>query len=150
VALNTAGVATLTPSPTLSVGTHTVSVVFNNPPDYSSGSATLTPDQVITKDDTNVVITSSANPSVYGQNVTITATVVAKAPGAGIPTGNLTFTVDGVVQPAQALDSNGQATYTFTNPSVNLHLVRASYAGDGNFNASATVNDYVQTVDKAD
>ena len=40
-------------------------------------------------------ITSPANPSVYGQSVTFTATVAANPPGSGTPTGTVQFQIDG-------------------------------------------------------
>src|SRR5439155_299947 len=40
---------------------------------------------------TTTGLTSSVQPSVFGQPVTFTATVAAKSPGAGTPTGTVTF-----------------------------------------------------------
>src|SRR5262249_25519841 len=40
---------------------------------------------------TTTIVTSSANPSVYGQSVTFTATVSVDSPGTGTPTGLVTF-----------------------------------------------------------
>jgi hypothetical protein len=53
--------------------------------------------QVVVADDTVTTVTSSAtnNIAVYGQPLTVTATVAAKGPGAGIPVGNVVFTIDG-------------------------------------------------------
>src|SRR5262249_44379944 len=40
---------------------------------------------------TTTTVTSSPNPSVFGQSVTFTATVSAASPGSGTPTGTVTF-----------------------------------------------------------
>jgi autotransporter-associated beta strand protein len=81
---------------------------------------------------TSVTLSSSANPSVAGQPVTITATVVPQA-ATGFPiTGTVTFTVDGVTHDSPV--NNGQATLTIT-PSAN-RTIAAYYSGDGNYTLS--------------
>ena len=47
---------------------------------------------------TTTVLTSDSNPSVYGQPVTFTATVMAAMLGSGTPTGTVTFTIDGTAR----------------------------------------------------
>ena len=57
---------------------------------------------------TTVALTSSANPSIYGQAVTFTATVASST--TGTPTGSVTF-FDGstALGPAVPLDANGDS-----------------------------------------
>src|SRR5262249_1856608 len=143
---NASGLATLVIS-TLSLGSHTISVTYPGDATFNSASAgPLT--QFANQARTHISFASSANPSVFGQPVTVTATVAAVPPGGGIPTGTFTFSIDHVAQAPQTLDANGQATITVSNFDVNLHLVQGSYSGDGNYNPS-TSDFYIQAVDNA-
>lgn len=73
---------------------------------------------------TVTTLTSSVNPSVFGQPVTFAATV-----SSGSPTGTVTFTVDGVTRTPVTL-SSGTAAYTTPALSAGTHTVTASYSGD--------------------
>src|SRR5205823_4827993 len=85
----TNGTATLATSG-LTAGSHTITVVFGGDTNFStSTSAALT--QTVNQASTTTAVTSSANPAVFGQPVTFTATVSAVAPSAGTPTGTVTF-----------------------------------------------------------
>jgi autotransporter-associated beta strand protein len=80
-----------------------------------------------------VTITSSANPAVFGQSPTFTATVSAQPPASGAPTGSVTFYIDGQAQSAATpLNPGGQAAISL-NLSVGSHAISASYSGDGSF-----------------
>src|SRR5712692_5387718 len=101
---------------------------------------------------TTTTVASSINPSVFGQSVTLTATVSVNPPGAGTPTGTVTFkdgsatiTCNGGSQTV----SSGQATCTTTSLSGGAHnTITAVYSGDGNFSTSTSAN-LSQTVSKA-
>jgi autotransporter-associated beta strand protein len=85
----------------------------------------------VTKDSTLTVITSTANPSVYGQSAAITATVSVKSPGANTPTGLVVFLENGAVIGTVLLDANGAATLPISTFTVATHSISAVYAGDG-------------------
>jgi Bacterial Ig-like domain (group 3) len=107
--------------------------------------------------DTTTVVTSSAPLfSVYSQSVTFTATVKAKAPGGGIPTGTVTFLNDSVfgspplgppVQLSSDPNNPGFATAVFTTNKLGLGatLITAVYGGDIGFTSSIS-NTMLQTV----
>lgn len=80
---------------------------------------------------TSTTLTSSRNPSTYGQAVTLNATV-APASGVAVPTGNVTFVLNGQSHTV-ALDAAGHAAYTTgaTDLAVGLHPITASYAPAG-------------------
>ena len=80
-----------------------------------------------------VKLTSSANPSKFGQAVTFTVTVAATVPGSGIPAGTVQFT-DGTTVLATVTLSKGRATFTTSILSVGSHAMRAIYAGNSKFN----------------
>ncbi|WP_343787919.1 Ig-like domain-containing protein [Dokdonella soli] len=88
-------------------------------------------------DNTTTSVTSSANPSVVGQLVMLTATVTAASPSAGTPTGTVTF-LDGAASIGTAtLSGSGTASLATAALTVGSHTISASYGGDGNFNGSA-------------
>src|SRR5207244_5281932 len=72
----------------LTVGSHTITAVYSGNTNYNtSTSSAIT--QTVNKDGTTTSLASSKNPSGPGQAVTFTATVVANAPGSGIPQGTV-------------------------------------------------------------
>jgi hypothetical protein len=81
VALNGSGIATLSTS-VLAVGSHSVTAVYSGD---ANNSASTSPSliQVVNKASTTTTLTTSPNPSLFGQVVTFTATVSAIAPGGG-------------------------------------------------------------------
>lgn len=90
---------------------------------------------------TSTAVSSSANPSVFSQPVTLTATVTTS--GAGTPTGNVQF-FDGAtpIGGPVALNGSGQAQITTSALSVGNHTITAQYAGasgacTGTFNSSS-------------
>ncbi len=77
-------------------------------------------------------MTSSANPSVFGQSVTFTATVKAVAPGSGTPTGTVSF-LDGSTTLGTGTLSGGTATFSISTLAVGAHAITVVYGGDTNF-----------------
>ena len=89
-------------------------------------------------------ITSSSNPSNFGQSVMFTATVTPK--GSGTPTGTVTFS-DGATILGTSPLNGGTTTVSTAALTVGLHSINASYSGDANFSSSsASLN---QTVNPA-
>ena len=72
----------------------------------------------------------------YGQTATISATV-AEISGTGVPTGKITFVIDGSSQSPISL-SAGTASVVLSGLSVGQHFITASYNGDLSNQASAT------------
>ena len=91
---------------------------------------------------TTTRVTSSANPSVYGQSVTLTATVTG---GARTPTGTVTFLDGGTSIGTGTVNASGQATLTKSTLAVRSHTITARYAGDSR-NAASTSAALTQTV----
>jgi hypothetical protein len=85
---------------------------------------------------TTANVSSSLNPSTYGQSVTFTTTVTANPPGAGTPTGTVTFLDNGTAIGTDAL-SGGSASFTTTTLPAGPHSISASYCGDANFEPSS-------------
>src|SRR5207244_1464623 len=81
---------------TLSLGTHAITVVYNGDTNFAPfTSAALS--QTVNQDGSMTVLNTSKNPAIAGQAVTFTATVSAAPPGAGSPTGSVTFIENGSV-----------------------------------------------------
>lgn len=139
------GGSTSVTSSGLSVGGHDIeaSYVSDNPTFLSSSGGLA---QQVNMASTMTGLASPANPSVFGQPVTLTATVGALAPGAGSPTGTVSF-ADGSTNLGTAPVSGGQATITTAGLSVGAHGLAATYNGDADFTASTGV--LSQTVNRA-
>ncbi|MBK9607089.1 MAG: Ig-like domain repeat protein [Betaproteobacteria bacterium] len=140
-----AGTASLSTS-ALATGAHPITVNYGGDPNFNASAGTL-PTQTVNKANTTNVLNSAPNPSVFGQNVTLTATVAVVAPGAGVPTGTVNF-FDGITNIGNSPLVAGVATLNTAALAVNAHMLTAQYAGDVNFNVS-TSNTVGHTVNKA-
>jgi hypothetical protein len=103
----------------------------------------------VARDDTSTGVVSSANPSVYGQSITFTATVTASAPGSGTPSGTVQFKIGGINFGTPVALASGSAVSS-ANGSLSLagHNVTAVYSGSVSYNAS-TSEVLSQTVNQA-
>jgi hypothetical protein len=145
-ALTTSGQATLATA-ALPGGTHTITAGYGGDTNFAtSASSALT--QTV-KVSTTTTVTSSPNPSTFGQSVIFTATVSSSG---GVPTGLVTF-LDGATTPPTmlgtgALNAPGQATFSTSALAVGSHSITASYSGDALRNPS-TSSVLTVTVNKA-
>jgi YD repeat-containing protein len=132
--LNSLGLATWTAT-NLTVGAHSVVATYNGNTYYtSSTSAPLT--QTVTQGISTTTLTSSPDPSVFGQAVTLTATVS----GPAAPTGVVDF-YDGTYLLATHYltgSENGVTTFTTTALGVGTHVLTAVYLGDSNLQGSSS------------
>jgi autotransporter-associated beta strand protein len=128
----------------LTVGTHTINAAYSPDSNYSSASASYT-NYVVSKGDTTTTIISSPNYSVYGQIVTVTATVTIGAahnpfvPQTGIANGTVSFYLDGGTTPigTTGVDNTGKAKVLLSSTlGIGTHQITATYNGNANFNAS--------------
>jgi hypothetical protein len=120
----------------LAVGSHTITANYSGDDIFSPSTGSLTGNpQVVNKTSTTTGVISSQNPSTFGQSVTFTATVTAVTPGAGTPTGTVTF-FDGGSPIGTGTLNGGVATFTTSVLAVGNHTITTSYGGDGNFNGS--------------
>lgn len=114
------------------VNTATVSHADQFDPDPTDNSSSLT----VPRTPTQIVVASSANPSVSGQPLGFTATVSPAPDG-----GSVTLTVDGT--PLAVSVPVNTTTGTATSPAISSlavgsHQVVATYAGDANYLSSAS------------
>jgi sugar lactone lactonase YvrE len=85
---------------------------------------------------TTTSLTASGNQVPAGTNVKFTATVMP-ASGAGVPTGTVSFGVDGGAGTGVALNGAGLADYSTGTLTAGTHTIRANYSGDANYAASS-------------
>ena len=97
--------------------------------DTKSATATVTVPAVQV---TSVAVSSSANPSLLGQAVTLTATVRPSS-GSGVPTGTVTFQEGTTTLGTASLNSSGSAALTASSLAVAAHQITATYSGDSGF-----------------
>src|ERR1039458_9620033 len=84
---------------------------------------------------TTTTVSSSSNPSSFGQSVTFTATVTPQTPGT--PIGTVTFS-DGSQQLGQSILSGGTATLSVSGLTIGSHSITASFIGSPNYAASVS------------
>jgi hypothetical protein len=150
VTLDDTGKATSAPAASLSVGVHTITVNYLGNGTFATVEGSL-PIQTVNEAAATVTVASSTNPSVYGQPVTLSATVSAVAPGAGTPAGQVDFSVDGKTRDGPVtLDGTGKASAAaIASMTPGTHTMAATYLGDGNFATISAQLSSPQTVNKS-
>jgi phospholipase C len=137
------GTATFSTS-TLAVGTKGLNAVYGGDSRFNT-STSSTVNQVIDKATTTATLTSSQNPTVFGQSVTFTATVAPQF--TGTPTGTVTF-MNGTATLKVVTLSGDMASYTTTTLAVGTESITAVYNGSTSFTGS-TSNMISQVVNQA-
>src|SRR5262249_20135546 len=120
----------------LAVGTHTITVVYGGDVNFT-GTTSAGVNQVVNRDAPATPPTSSATPSLYGQQVTFTAVITPAAPGAGAPTGTVNF-VDGTTVIGSGTLANGTTSFTTSTLVLGSHPITAVYGGDSSFSGSTS------------
>ena len=131
VALDATGAATYQTS-TLAVGAHPITASYAGDRNYQAATSTVLP-QIVRYADTQIALTASANPSIYGTPVALTALLTTDG---GTPTGTVSFTDAGVSIGTALIDSNGGATLKLSSLSPGAHVIIANYGGDGKASSS--------------
>ena len=85
-------------------------------------------------DTTTAIVTDTPDPSVVDQQVTVTYAVAARAASTGVPTGNVTIT-DGV---DSCTGTVAAGSCVLALSTTGARTLRATYAGDTNFNVSSS------------
>jgi hypothetical protein len=78
--------------------------------------------------ETAVALTGTPNPQKVGSPVAFTAVVTSKV-GTTVPTGTVSFAIDGGVSVTETLDGSGHASYSTSSLSAGAHSVIATYSG---------------------
>jgi len=132
---------------TLAVGSDTITAAYASDSLFaaSSGSTVQT---VQSNFATTTTVTSSPNPSVFGQSVTFTATVTSSG---GVPVGTVTFSEGSTVLASNvAVDGSGHAAFNTSSLAVGSHTITASFTGNATWgNSSGSDSASPQVVNKA-
>ncbi|HST42586.1 MAG TPA: Ig-like domain repeat protein [Conexibacter sp.] len=118
-------------------GPHQITAVYDpGSPDFDASSGALS--QLVAKARAQVSLEASPDPSVFGEAVRLHAQVAAAGPASGVPSGTVTFTVDGAPVGAPVLLRDGRAdSVAIPRLEAGPHVLRASYSGDASFVANA-------------
>ncbi len=127
------GGATSFSTTALAVGTHTITVSYAGDTNFASAAAQLL--QTVVNASTQVTISSSANPAIYGQPLILSANVVSNG---GVATGNVVFTEGNAPIGSAPLNANGSAALSSVQFSPGSHIVEANYPGDGKASPSVS------------
>jgi hypothetical protein len=120
--------------------THTIKATYTGDVTFKPSSGTVM--QVVDKYSTTTSLTSSPNPSPFGQAVTFTAQVTSTGPA---PTGTVKF-MDGTLAIGSTTLRGGVAKLIKSNLTIGTHTITAQYKGDAASSASTSpvVNQLVQ------
>jgi hypothetical protein len=139
------GVSTLTTMFNVA-GSHPLMAVFSGNSTLVGGSSAKLSQQVKPAS-ASVTLTSSGNPTVFGQAVTFTIFVSAGGSGA-VPTGSVNLLDGASLIFSGALDSNGKQALTTSSLTLGTHTLTAQYSGDSTY-GPATSAAVAQTVNKS-
>ena len=137
------GNATLTTS-SLTTGSHSITAVYSGESNRFPSTSPALNQVVVVKEASSTSLSSSLNPSTYGNAVTYTATVTSAS---GTPTGTVTFR-DGSVVLGTGTLSTGSATFSTASLPAGTHSITAEYGGDGGY-LTSTSSALSQVVGKA-
>jgi hypothetical protein len=140
--VNSSGLATATVD-TLGAGSYDISAVYQASTNFATSRSPVVV-EVVNGAPTTTVLTSSLNPSAFGQSVMFTAKVAA-AGSTGSPAGAVTFFDGTVVLGTGTVSAAGNASFSTSSLALGTHTVTAVYGGSGNFSAS-TSNTVMQVV----
>jgi hypothetical protein len=118
----------------LSPGTNSITAVYNGDANFA-GSTSTAASQFVGKATSSTTLTSSPNPSVTAQSVTLTATVSGQF--GGTATGTVTFNNGSTSLGTASLSSNVAVLTTAALPS-GTESITAVYSGDSNFGTSSS------------
>ncbi len=139
------GSATSPAISSLSVGAHAVTALYSGDHSYLASSAGLAGDQLVERAGSTLVVASSANPSVFSNPVSFSATVSPASAN-----GTVQFQIDGADFGAPLSLLDGSATSpAISSLTVGTHVVTVSYSGDESYLASSATLVVDQVVEKA-
>jgi large repetitive protein len=129
------GTSTFTTTTALPVGSNAITASYGGDAIDATDTSPVF-EQVVNQDGTTTTVTAAPNPQYAGQPVTLTATVSANSPGAGAPTGTVTY-YDGTTNLGTvSLNGNDIATLANLNLAAGTHSITATYVGDTDFTTS--------------
>lgn len=140
-ALNSSGVVAVSTSG-LAPGSHNIVATYASDTQFAASTGNVV--QVV-QNGTSTMLTSSSNPSSFGQSIIFDATVTATNGAPGIPTGSVTFKEGSTVLGSTSLNSAGHALFSYSALNVGTHNITAEFVGtNGWLTSSGQVSQVVQ------
>jgi sugar lactone lactonase YvrE len=133
------GTVTFPTGSNLTVGNHPITCVYSGDATYA-GSTSSVFTETIGKGVPSLSLSSSPNPSLTGQSLSITVQIFQTS-----ATGTIQF-LDNTTVLATVNAVNGTAVYTTTSLAAGSHSLSANYSGDANWQAASALTPYTQTV----
>ncbi len=127
------GQAALTIS-SLGTGPHSITASYSGDATFAASTSAAVP-ETVSQAGTTVALTSSSVSVSFGQSVTFTAMVSVVSPGAGTPTGNISFNDGANTLATMPVTSSGVVSFSTSSLAIGTHSIAAAYAGDTNFQA---------------
>lgn len=123
--LDATGAASLSTS-TLAVGTHPITVAYPGDTNFATATSSVLL-ETVQNATTQIALTASSNPAIYGTPVTLQAAITSNG---SVATGSITFNDGAATLGTAVLDANGIATLITSTLAPGNHSVTAIYAGD--------------------
>jgi hypothetical protein len=134
--LNASGIATLK-TPALPVGVDSITAKYEG--DTTFDTSTSNPITVdVAKAPTTTALQANPTTAVFGQPVSLTATVASTTTGIGTPTGNVEFLNGSTEIQTTAVNGSGVATISTSSLPVGSDSITAIYQSDDNFATSTS------------
>lgn len=134
--------------PNLPLGTDTLTAQFTPLSSNYAASTSAPFTQTVNQAAPLITIYSNANPSTYGQNVTLNAAISTTGYFFSANKGTLTFFDNGTSIGSVTLPGNtNTGTLTTTTLTAGAHPITVSYSGDANFTAGTSAT-FTQTVNQ--
>ena len=147
VVIDAAGHATFSTA-SLAAGLHNLTAEFAGDTGFDASVSSNLP-YTVSKAATTSAVTSSPQPTAFGQQTIFTAMVTTPAQGATPPTGSVSFFDNGAPLGSGVLSAAGTATLAYSTLSAGVHTnITAQYSGDVNY-ATSTSPAYTHTVNKS-
>jgi hypothetical protein len=128
--------ATLTIT-TPGVGSHTLEAVYGGDGNYNTANSATVP-ILVSRGSTTLAVTPATTTPLGGSSLLVTATLTASDSGSTVPTGTVSFTLDGGAVGSAPLTGGTTASVTITVPATGTHSLQATYAGDSNYLGSVS------------
>jgi Bacterial Ig-like domain (group 3)/FG-GAP-like repeat len=143
--VDASGVSTLATSFDVA-GIHSLLAVYGGNSSLVGGSSARLSQQV-KAGTASVTLTSSGNPTVFGQGVSFTITVTPSGSGP-MPTGSVNLLDGASILSAGSLDGSGKLVLSTSSLSLGAHTLTAQYSGDSTYGPAASPA-IIQTVNKS-
>ncbi|MBI1756469.1 MAG: Ig-like domain repeat protein [Fimbriimonas ginsengisoli] len=110
----------------LAIGSHTINAAYSDGTNFASSSGSVS--QTVNDNGTTTTLSSTSNPSTYGQSVTFDARAVTNGTG-NVGGGSITFSDGATVLATIGVTGSGRASYSTSTLTAGSHTITAAYSG---------------------